>query len=403
MEIGSLPKLPGREAKLQGRNPGEKDREQLQQVLHLLHAPPELTDLVERFLQAEGREQIINLNSAFNIRLLEIIGLDQVYDGEAQRKEMYQGVVEHVAGMQELDRQVSFVTKAGFPNTFVPYMYLHPLSIIEQIIEQFPNDENNDENIVQALHEEEVENIVLDAVHPVKVPITGAYTLGTWSDLGKFPQELMKQGMTHHAARRKVMEELVYSFADNVINPTLKELAQFGIYRLQIDEPNASAFHNQQDLLYEATRRSLAGVTGVEGAARVELGMHICFSRDYGTVTGIAQIPEIKFLTLEIANRDTPDHRAYREVIQAFESAGYKGKYAVGVLDVHTDIIESPELIKERLLYAAELVGPERIEAAPDCGLRTRKLSIAVQKLQSLVAGARLAREGYTITGYNNL
>lgn len=380
MEIGSLPKMPGREAKLKGRNPSDKDKEQLQHILHLVNDPPELTEIVEKFLQAEEKEQIISLNSLFNLRLLEAIGVHQVYDGEAQRKEMYQGVVEHVKGMQELDRQVSFVTKAGFPNTFVPYMYVHPLSI------------------GQPLHDEEVKNIVLDAIYPVKVPITGAYTLGTWSDLGRFPQDLMPQGMKHSQARHKVMEELVYSFADKVINPTLKELAQQDIYRLQIDEPNASAFYGQEEILYEATRRSVAGVAGANGGRggkEVELGIHICFSKDYGTIAVIARIPEIKFLTLEIANRDTPDHRAYREVIQAFESAGYQGKYCVGVLDVHTDELESPELIKERLLYTAELVGSQRIEAAPDCGLRSRTLTMAVQKLQRLVEGTRLAREQY--------
>ena len=369
MEIGSLPKLPGREAKLKGKEPTDKDKEQLRQILRLVNNPPELADLVEQFLQAERRETIIKLNSRFNIRLLEALGVEQVYDGEAQRKEMYQGVVEHVAGMQELDRQVSFVTKAGFPNTFVPFMYTRPLTLTSK------------------LHYDETSFIASNATKQVKVPITGAYTLGTWSDLGKFPQELIQQGKTHSQARHQVMEELVYSFADNVINPTLKELAALGIYRLQIDEPNASAFHNQQDLLYEATRRSVAGVE------RVELGMHICFSRDYRTIAGVAKILELKFLTLEIANRDTPDHRAYRDVIQAFESAGYQGKYCLGVLDVHTDELESPELIKERLLYAAELVGPQRIEAAPDCGLRTRKLPIAVQKLQRLVAGAELAKK----------
>lgn len=380
MEIGSLPKMPGRGAKLQGRNPTDKDKAQLQHILNLVNNPPELTAIVNKFFQAEGKKKIIDLNSLFNLRLLEAIGVHQVYDGEAQRKEMYQGVVEHVKGMQELDRQVSFVTKACFPNTFVPYMYVEPLSLASK------------------LHYDEVRFIASNAAMPVKVPITGAYTLGTWSDLGRFPQDLMQQGMKHSQARHKVVEELVYSFADNIINPTLKSLASLGVYRLQIDEPNASAFYGQEEILYEATRRSVAevaGANGGRGGKEVELGMHICFSKDYGTIAGIAKIPEIKFLTLEIANRDTPDHRDYREVIQAFESAGYQGKYCVGVLDVHTDELEPPEPIKERLLYAAELVGPRRIEAAPDCGLRTRTLPVAVQKLQRLVEGTRLAREQY--------
>jgi 5-methyltetrahydropteroyltriglutamate--homocysteine methyltransferase len=68
-----------------------------------------------------------------------------------------------------------------------------------------------------------------------------------------------------------------------------------------------------------------------------------------------------------------------------------------GVLDSTTNFIEHPELVAERIMRYAEVVGRERVIAGTDCGFGTsawgRKVDgkIAWAKLQSLVEGARLA------------
>ena len=68
-----------------------------------------------------------------------------------------------------------------------------------------------------------------------------------------------------------------------------------------------------------------------------------------------------------------------------------------GVLDSTTNFIEHPELVAERIVRYAEVVGRERVIASTDCGFGTsawgRKVDgkIAWAKLQSLVEGARLA------------
>lgn len=65
----------------------------------------------------------------------------------------------------------------------------------------------------------------------------------------------------------------------------------------------------------------------------------------------------------------------------------------LGVIDIHTDFIEPPELVRDRILYAAGVLGPERIEVNTDCGLRTRTWEVALQKLQNMVEGTRLAED----------
>jgi 5-methyltetrahydropteroyltriglutamate--homocysteine methyltransferase len=68
-----------------------------------------------------------------------------------------------------------------------------------------------------------------------------------------------------------------------------------------------------------------------------------------------------------------------------------------GVIDTKTNIIEHPELVADRILNYAQLVGRENVIAGTDCGFgtsadRTRVVaSISWAKLQSLAEGARLA------------
>ena len=66
----------------------------------------------------------------------------------------------------------------------------------------------------------------------------------------------------------------------------------------------------------------------------------------------------------------------------------------LGVLDIHSDFVEPPELVRDRILYALDVLGdPERIQVNPDCGLRTRSWDVVYDKLASMVAGSRLAEE----------
>jgi 5-methyltetrahydropteroyltriglutamate--homocysteine methyltransferase len=68
-----------------------------------------------------------------------------------------------------------------------------------------------------------------------------------------------------------------------------------------------------------------------------------------------------------------------------------------GVLDSTTNYIEHPELVAQRIIRYAELVGPEQVIAGTDCGFGTFAGTpmvhpdIVLAKLESLVEGARLA------------
>ena len=70
-----------------------------------------------------------------------------------------------------------------------------------------------------------------------------------------------------------------------------------------------------------------------------------------------------------------------------------------GVLSTTTNYVEHPELVAERIVRLAEIVGRERVIAGTDCGFGTFggfgpvDPDIVYLKLASLVEGARLASQ----------
>ena len=65
-----------------------------------------------------------------------------------------------------------------------------------------------------------------------------------------------------------------------------------------------------------------------------------------------------------------------------------------GVVSHATNLVEPPELVAERLVRYAEVVGRERVIAGTDCGLGGRiHPEIAWAKLRTLAEGAKLASD----------
>ena len=66
---------------------------------------------------------------------------------------------------------------------------------------------------------------------------------------------------------------------------------------------------------------------------------------------------------------------------------------AVGVVDVKSYYIETPEDIARRVGMCLDYAAPEKLSFAPDCGLSQTARWAARQKLASMVAGVDLVRE----------
>jgi 5-methyltetrahydropteroyltriglutamate--homocysteine methyltransferase len=83
--------------------------------------------------------------------------------------------------------------------------------------------------------------------------------------------------------------------------------------------------------------------------------------------------------------------REFAELELIAEIAAVKD-VAVGVIDVKSSYLETPEDVEERIRRCLEYVPPERLAVAPDCGLSQTARWAAKAKLESLVEGARRAR-----------
>ena len=64
----------------------------------------------------------------------------------------------------------------------------------------------------------------------------------------------------------------------------------------------------------------------------------------------------------------------------------------VGVIDVATDAVETPEDVADTIAAVMKHVPKERIVACTNCGMAPMRRDIAIAKLDALGKGAALAR-----------
>jgi 5-methyltetrahydropteroyltriglutamate--homocysteine methyltransferase len=234
----------------------------------------------------------------------------------------------------------------------------------------------------------------------LKIPITGAYTLAVWSyDEHHTPKEGRLGAGYGRKQEIEARRELTLDIARNLIRPNLEALIGLGADWIQIDEPGASTEADELDLFVESFNVSVEGLDCF-------FSTHLCFS-DYDLFfPAIEGMSGCRQYCVGFANYDSRElgtsgaDRPGYEVISKFRDLPYEPILGLGVLDIHTDFVESPELVRDRILYATEVFGdPERIHVCPDCGLRTRSWEVAYDKLRNMVEGTKLAEQALATAG----
>ena len=64
----------------------------------------------------------------------------------------------------------------------------------------------------------------------------------------------------------------------------------------------------------------------------------------------------------------------------------------LGVLDLSTHQVETPEVVADRIRRALPHVPAEKIIVAPDCGLKYLPREVAFGKMKAMADGARIVR-----------
>lgn len=158
---------------------------------------------------------------------------------------------------------------------------------------------------------------------------------------------------------------------------------------IQIDEANITGHPEESEWAASAINVVLDAATRAK-----DKGVHLCFG-NYGGQS--IQRGEWKKL-VGFINRLHCDHvllefafRGYSELSYFKDELDDGIGIGLGVIDVKSNIVESPETIAHRIELATRLVGPGRITwVHPDCGFWMNKRSIADRKIAALVKGRDL-------------
>ncbi len=183
-------------------------------------------------------------------------------------------------------------------------------------------------------------------------------------------------------------EEALATDLARALNLELKELVKAGARIIQIDEPYYSGFPDDLDWSVKVLNTLAEGVDA-------KIVVHICYGNRYGKPSWegsyrylFPRILDAKVhqLTLEFARRGGEDLDLFREFKPPFE-------LGVGVIDVKTQAVETPDMVADRVRKALEFVPAERVTVLPDCGCFHLPRDIAFAKLCAMVEGTRLVRK----------
>jgi 5-methyltetrahydropteroyltriglutamate--homocysteine methyltransferase len=305
------------------------------------------TEYFARRISRHDLDEIHDTAVKAAIKDQELAGVDILTDGELRRDNMIDYFVERLPGVQ-IDRSSKKFYYDFYDSAVRGTLPIAPLGLVD------------DFRFLRACTDRET-----------KICITGPHSLTKRIRNEFYPSE---EAFAMDIAR--------------VMNPELKELVKAGARWIQIDEPYYSGFPGDLSWGVKALNALVEGVDA-------KIAVHICYGNRYGKPSWEGSYrylfprildAKVQQLTLEFARRGGEDMDLFREFACPFE-------LGVGVIDVKTQAVETPELVAERIRKALEVVPVERLFVLPDCGCFHLPRDIAFAKLSAMVEGTRLVRK----------
>jgi 5-methyltetrahydropteroyltriglutamate--homocysteine methyltransferase len=180
-------------------------------------------------------------------------------------------------------------------------------------------------------------------------------------------------------------EALALAFAA-AVNEELRDLKAAGADVLQLDEPWLQA-RPERAARYgvKAINRALQGISGTTV-------VHVCFGYAAAVKdkpTGYSVLPQLEAVTASQISIEAAQPRLDLDVLKNFSNK----TMMVGVIDLGTQKIETPQEVAGRIRAALKHVPAERLVLAPDCGMKYLTREAAFGKLKALAEGAALVRK----------
>jgi 5-methyltetrahydropteroyltriglutamate--homocysteine methyltransferase len=194
------------------------------------------------------------------------------------------------------------------------------------------------------------------------------------------PFTMTQQAQNDHYADER---SLAFAYAE-AVNAELRDLKTAGADVVQIDEPYLQArSESAREYAVEAINRALDGIEG-------DTVLHTCFGYAHIVKDRLTGYPFLRELNDSVATHVSLE--AAQPKLDPETLRGLSEKTIIlGVLDLGSSEVETPEIVAERIHRALDVVPPERLMVAPDCGMKYLSRDVAFRKLEAMVAGARRA------------
>jgi 5-methyltetrahydropteroyltriglutamate--homocysteine methyltransferase len=159
-----------------------------------------------------------------------------------------------------------------------------------------------------------------------------------------------------------------------------------------VDEPSMSCYAHREDprRFVDIFNRTVEPVVG-----KCRIGTHLCFGnykaravgpRQYGPMFPAFLDMKVDEMHLEMASREFAE-------IEAIGAVEKRMDVAVGIIDVKSYYVETPEDVANRVRLCLKHAPADRLVFAPDCGLSQTARWAAKQKLNNMVAGVKVVRK----------
>ena len=291
------------------------------------------------------------------IKAQEDAGLDVIGDGEQSRQHFVHGFLERVDGI-DFEHKVEMGIRNDRYKAMVPQV-VAPLALKGRV------------------HEAEARFLRAHTKKKIKFTLPGPMTIvDTVAD--RFYGDRVK---------------MAFAFAD-LLNQEARALEADGVDIVQFDEPAFNVYMAEAaDWGVRALERAAEGLT-------CTTAVHICYG--YGIQTNIdwkktlgdewRQYEKV-FPALAASRIDQVSLECLHSHVPPDLMALLKGKdVMVGVIDVASEQVETPEAVADTIGRALQFVPKERLFPCTNCGLAPMPRAVAEAKLAALAQGAALAR-----------
>jgi 5-methyltetrahydropteroyltriglutamate--homocysteine methyltransferase len=177
-----------------------------------------------------------------------------------------------------------------------------------------------------------------------------------------------------------------------IVRNELERLLKAGCREITVDEPSMSCYAHQEDpkRFVDIFNRTVEPIVG-----KCRLSTHLCFGNYKARAVGPRRYAPMFPAFLEFKLDEIHVEMASREFaeLELIAAIAKRHDVAVGILDVKSYYIETPEDVASRVRACLKHAPAERLSFAPDCGLSQTARWAARQKLRNLVAGVRNVRK----------